>query len=408
MGVLKFWKRKQKKTEVEQAPKRAVPKGMAGVRVSHPTLNSAIQERKEAKKGFFSKKPTKESVVETRQQAARKWQSARAKEQYARRLEKTTDFLNKYKLLFLGIFVAIVLIALAAAGAFFVHQQQVFIIKKVEISGNNQIGDIDILQEVQDIYGRSLFQVSGADIERKLLAAQPYLRYVRVTKVIPSEINIDVTESFPVLAYITPVAIHLIDNQAKVVDALIIESAPDLSEEELKIIGDQGEPDSNYVLQYYIDTLSDAEKPKVEWDKISLDRKKQLLVEYKNKLVGDLEGRITSRLEQWRLSKYSTLPWASSYDLSNYKVNSYIPIDIMDLSTKVWGFMQENELAIDKAWWPYSFQFRIKILPNTEVIFSAAQDLDDQLTKFLVLWQRGQLDGAKIVDLQGEAVEVKR
>jgi len=128
----------------------------------------------------------------------------------------------------------IILVVLAGWGIYrltihFVKNSDMFVLKKIEVSGNQFIESGDIIQKASLPAGKRIFQIPVQEVSERVLK-NPYVRGVSISRALPSTLIISVQEREPV-AYLVDQKIYMIDEQG-----IILLKKPDMSLKNLPLI----------------------------------------------------------------------------------------------------------------------------------------------------------------------------
>ncbi len=86
-----------------------------------------------------------------------------------------------------------IIILIIIASGLFVTKSNVFLIKKINITGEDLITKDIIYKKVNEINGENIFFVKGSEIE-KLLKSDPYVDKITIKRKLPSTLEINVKE----------------------------------------------------------------------------------------------------------------------------------------------------------------------------------------------------------------------
>lgn len=87
----------------------------------------------------------------------------------------------------------VLLLIVLSIGIFFAFNSSVFNIKEIKVKNNKNIDEKNILKKSKIEKGTNIFKVKSEYVEKELLK-NPFLKSVKVSKKVPSSINIEVVE----------------------------------------------------------------------------------------------------------------------------------------------------------------------------------------------------------------------
>ncbi len=108
-------------------------------------------------------------------------------------VKKTNKYIMKSKRKRLIKKIIITLLFLIMGVIIFVTKSNVFIVKKVAVTGNPIITGEDVKERCEKVLGENIFFVSKSDLTKEA-KKNPYVEAVTVTKKIPKQININIVE----------------------------------------------------------------------------------------------------------------------------------------------------------------------------------------------------------------------
>lgn len=309
------------------------------------------------------------------------------------------------------IFMTLLLIGIAiliGLVVFGLHRAEIFTIKDVEVSGNQQISTLDILSALPELKGSSLVQVNAGYLEVEILRQIPYIKDVVISKVLPSKLEIEVFERYPRMAYINRKGIFLVDEEYEVVEVLALTADSIFNESEAKILLGQQDLEDEYLIQYYIDHLTDITAADgLRQEDIPAEAKQQAWEAYRAELLNRQSGILNEKIELFALSRYGSLFNVRADDESEWKVGDRFTKIMYDYSTSMKSYLDSEKLLLDNINWTYPFQMVVTLQNGVKLIFSTERLLTDQLADLQVLRLQGKVDTARVVDLQGEVISIK-
>lgn len=124
-----------------------------------------------------------------------------------------------YKLLSVLVICVVIVIALT----------MFFRVDTINITGEDRYSESDIIEATGLSTGDNLFLLNKYAIAENLLKKLPYIAEVRINRILPDTLTIDVTESDAVLAVVQEGSAWLISPQGKIVEQRVASAAADLA-----------------------------------------------------------------------------------------------------------------------------------------------------------------------------------
>ncbi len=375
---------------------------------------AAVERLKQANQSKLSKlwgrlRPRKESAPKhiAFGQDVRK---QRSRQQQQERLHSVTGPIwsrVKIGVRFTTLLIVIVVVGLIG-GAVYLQQHQVYIVKDITVTGNRQISQDDILHELDNLRGKSMFSFSESGVEADLEQKFPYIKVAQVRKQLPGKITVEIEERYPTLAYINLTGVFLVDDEKVVVSQLGLKTPTPLTADELVVISGFGDPNANYVHEHYLSTIQDEEQRKaVKWDEVPLDDKKQSLQEYRDSLLSRVESSLNNNVTALLGTEFTQLPQIMGYDSTVYAVGSDFPSTTFDDARQVQAYMQKDSLVFVKMTWESEFTLTVDLASGIKLMFTNTRPIQDQLSALNTVRNQGDLSGATVIDLRSEIVAVR-
>lgn len=104
-----------------------------------------------------------------------------------------------------------------------------FRVDTITITGEDRYSESDIIEATGLSTGDNLFLLNKYSIAENLLKKLPYIAEVRINRILPDTLTIDVTESDAVLAVVQEGSAWLISPQGKIVEQRVASAAADLA-----------------------------------------------------------------------------------------------------------------------------------------------------------------------------------
>jgi len=295
-----------------------------------------------------------------------------------------------------------------AISLYLLHDNQVYVVKDIEISGTKQISQDAIMAEIGSLQGKSMFSFSEGALEDELTEKFPYIKLVQVRKNLPSRVTVEIEERFPVVAYINMSGVFLIDEERIVVNRLAVKDQLTFTADEGLVINGFGDPDANYVYEYYLSKIEkEADRKAVKWAEISLEDKKRTLDDFKNSLQVRVNSALNNNITALLGSEFTQLPRVMGYDSLVYDIGSGFPSFKFDASQSIKNYLDKEGLQFSEMAWSSDFTLVVKLVSNIELWFSSTRSIDDQLKALTVVREQADLTNVSVIDLRSELVSVR-
>ncbi len=391
-----------------QKQKVSSPKSWPGRPVKPEPINRAnIRPKFNIFTKLKERMPGRTELTPSMQMGA-KLREERAKQRREVVLNKVSIDGRKY--LRLGLLGLIILVVIAVLGgvAYYLHREQVYILKNITVEGNSAISELEIVSELADLKDKSLITFSSSDIENRLKAKFPYIKDVFARKLLPGQLVVQIKERFPTNAYVNLSGSYLIDDDRVVVGIITSEAATALTANEILIFDGYGDINANYVFEQYLTKISsDAEKSKVVWDQVPESAKRQALSELKAALQTRIDTAFRAHEQSVTQAGWSTLRLMEGSDASDFKTGDRFPESKFELVANVAKYMAEQELPVSKYLWQSDFSLLVQLSNNQQILFTTTKDLNRQLVALEAVRNKGDLERASVVDLRSELVAVR-
>jgi cell division septal protein FtsQ len=291
---------------------------------------------------------------------------------------------------------------------FLLHDNQVYVIKEIEITGTKQISQDAILSDVGYLKGKSMFSFSEAGLEEELMRKFPYIKLVQIRKNLPSKVTVEIEERFPVIAYINMSGVFLVDEERIIVNRLAVKDQLTFTVDEGLVVNGFGDPNANYVYEYYLSKIAAEEERKaVKWEEVSLEDKKRALDDFKDSLQVRVSSALNNNITALLGSEFTQLPRIMGYDSLVYDIGSDFPSFKFDASQNIKRYLDKEGLLFIDMTWPSDFTLIVKLVNNIELWFSSTRSIDDQLLALATIREQADLTNVSVIDLRSELVSVR-
>jgi cell division protein FtsQ len=107
------------------------------------------------------------------------------------------------RIAYLCIVIPLSLLTVLMGTYLFSRSEPAFLLKNIKVQGNMQLSESDVLRKVHPFLKNSIFSTDMSKV-RESIATHPYVREVRVKRIFPFSILIDVKEKTPSALWIRP------------------------------------------------------------------------------------------------------------------------------------------------------------------------------------------------------------
>lgn len=210
-------------------------------------------------------------------------------------------------------------------------------------------------------------------------------------------------ESTPELAVINLKSIFFINKNTEIVREYPIEDQIDLSEEEILLLRDKIQIDSDFVKIKYLGRFdSEEEKRKVNWQQISKDDKLQVLNEEKLNVRKKLNDFYDIQLSFIKNSEFPSIPVILTFsDLKE------INFSLFQFITNLNKQLSLREILINKIFFYDENLLEILINDKKIFLFSIRRDIEEQLLDLDSVILSGLLNRFSLFDLRSRNFVVR-
>lgn len=304
--------------------------------------------------------------------------------------------------------VPMVVIILLFGFGYFLHENSVFVVQKVEIVGNEEISDLQIISTLGQLEGQSLIEISGADLEDRLEQEFPYIRTAYVDKLLPGQVRVTLVERFPEFVYSNLSGAYLIDRDAVVVEVLGVEQQSELTDTERLIVEGLGDFDADYVLTEYISQIEDDEElENLDWSKVPNKEKREVLEQMKQSIQTEVNELRKEKTEFVRRAGFDRLPAAFGYDAKLYEVGEQFNSKQMTYTQGVTNYLKGENIAFVRLIWLSDFTMEAIVSSQLRILFTSTRDLENQIASLQTLRESININKVRLIDVRSEIVSTR-
>lgn len=333
----------------------------------------------------------------------------------ARKFRKVSFRLQRVLKILLGIVSASLLIGLVYLLVRLIYSPQ-FVVSRYEFLGNKSISDQDLQLVVKPLTEQSIFLLNSSKLEQSLKDQYVFFKTVKIQKVWPDKLWVNINEREPKLIFINLNGAYLIDEDARVINILST-SKINFNTQELEIIRGLGDPQADYVKQRlkadYLAAKAQSKAvdyPKFNFVKTELSIKQAALTAIQN----DLYAKASQLLEQHSNSiddnSFASFPKVYSYDNSPHGLYSFIDKSLLDLTVEVENFFSRRKKErVIKVIWESNFLINCKLKNGKTAIFGTQKDVSIQLEDYLLVTAQLKREGKNFsqIDLSSKKISVR-
>lgn len=413
--------------------------------------NKTKHNRRGITPGTKRVKPAQKSSYVSRAENFRQ-ERARLKKQESR--DRILSFFKKYYRFFLGLSSILALLIIVFLASRYVVQTGFFRVQEIKVVGAEQLSVADVSVSLAEYMDRSLFSINAGEVSQKLKDEFSYIKEVYIRKQVPDKLEIEVVERYPFLSYVNMAGAYLVDREGVVVSVLDYEETVPLTADELAIIEGYIDPNSERIMNRYIEQLSPEEQEEIRlqiarqerlerqkaaakssstssseseefsasqeqasedpvaeedlfnWEEVPLKKKQSVI----DDLRQEYQVRVDSRLERFHTAVENTgLKLINIEELSvdEYQKGEDFSVQQFNFMTTIKERFKEYGFALQSIDWRTSFNVRAAIWSGTEIVFTMNKSLEQQLAELAAVSRVQSVNRMQEVDLRGELIAVR-
>jgi hypothetical protein len=311
-----------------------------------------------------------------------------------------------------GFFAVVLIILLFTLFVKFISSDR-FRVKSFSIIGEKSVSESELKAELSPLTEQNIFFIRGKSIQKTLSEKYAIFKIVKVKKIWPDRILININEREPKLAIINLYGAYVVDEDAKIIE-IITQDKTAFSDQEILIIKNLGDPDAKYISDIIFPTWK-AENPKATDDQykfsdISLEKKTKALSELNNSLSAKAEERFESFQKKISETKYAALERVVVYENKEYIESDYIDENMLKLTTEVVSFFNiTDKQIINHVYWKGNYLLEIELGSGKIIIFSTHRDNSEQLEDYTLVKSQLSLSGKNYqeINLSSKKISVR-
>jgi cell division septal protein FtsQ len=327
-------------------------------------------------------------------------------------IRRTQDsLLFKYKKIFFGILLFLIIILLSYVFLSFIRNES-FFLRNITIIGNKSLSKEELISELNSYSNQHLFFIRSNNIKAQLYNSFSTIQDVKIIKSWPNNIIITITERDPKLVYVNIQGAYVVDQEGKILEIFANDTIA-FQNENINIIRGLGNPNADYVKErYYIDNpiTEESESEDNSWDTIPLKDKINTLNTIKKELTEKVEQLLSDYSAILSTTNYANLPRLYAYDNNSYKLFDTIDFNYISSTIEIYSFFsQSQEFIINKGVLESKYSILIEFTNGKKVIFGTKRQLSKQLDDFQIIIAKLDSEGINYsrIDLSSEKISVR-
>ncbi len=311
---------------------------------------------------------------------------------------------NRFKL---GIFFVLSLIFLAGFVVFIVIRSfgntkisQIIVIGETEHI-NNQIKD-----QLSIYSSKSLFDISIESLRSDISKAYNLSgKQIKLYKIIPDTLKIEIVENSPKLAAINFFGIYLVDNYGALIKQLDVSATP-VTQSEREFLSLTKNLDSEMVKAEYLSINNLPTGFVIKWDEVEVDKKEEAYNHLVERISLKQEEFYRIATEEVSKGDYKYLPLIKSY-FELFSEGDFIDNDLIDLTLYFAEELGKLGIISTEKLWPSAGSIVIKSESQKEFWFSKRRDKDQQLIDLQTMVYGGRLNEGSIFDFRSNNFSIR-
>lgn len=327
---------------------------------------------------------------------------------YQQQIRKWRSIFLRYRILLITICIFFAIITCGAFVAHYLGENETFLLKEIQIVGNQEIQDLAILSKLTDVEGKSMFAFNTADLEYRLRTEFPYIKEVYIRKLLPSTLFVEIEERYPLFSYVNLTGAYQIDSEGVVLSVIFSDAGYKLLNYEEILLVTGGSPNADFVKTYFENKQEDLdESEQRSWDELSSEERSGVLEEMRNQLNSKVEMRLQENKVRNLAFSDSSLPVVEDVKIGEYEVSSSFDTTKLNICKSVINYLTKLSQPWGRLYWESEFTFHAELTSGTVILFTGTKDIKRQLLGLESIRVTPNFRNAKIVDLRSELISIK-
>lgn len=289
-----------------------------------------------------------------------------------------------------------------------------FIIKSF---GNTRISQIIVIGETEGINkqikdqlsiysSKSLFDISIESLRSDISKAYNLSgKQIKLYKIIPDTLKIEIVENSPKLAVINFFGIYLIDNYGGLIKQLDVSATP-ITQSEREFLTLTKNLDSEMVKAEYLSINSLPSGSVIKWDEVEVDKKEESYNHLVERLSLSQDEFYRIAVEELGSGDYKYLPFIKSY-FELFSEGDTIDNELIDLTLYFSEELGKLGINSTEKLWPSAGSIVIKSESQKEFWFSKRRDKVQQLKDLQTMVYGGRLNEGSIFDFRSNNFSIR-
>lgn len=311
---------------------------------------------------------------------------------------------HRTKILIIPVILVILAVVLTVYGIF-----KTFIAVKIttiEVLGESDSINKKLVEELQSYKNKNLFEVSIGNLREDISKAYNLSgKQIKLFKIIPDKLRIEIVENSPKIAVINYLGISLIDNQGEFIKQLELKAIP-LEKTEREFLSAPKNLDSEMVKKRYTENNSGTGSVVVKWEDVTVEEKDQIY----NTLIEEFTQKQNEfyrlSIEEYLAGDFKNVPVVSAY-FELFSSENFIDNDLIDLTLTYVEELKKLGLTAKTVIWPSIGSITIVSTSEKKFLFAEKRSLTDQLTDLKTVIYSGILDTGTIFDFRSNNFSIK-
>lgn len=283
--------------------------------------------------------------------------------------------------------------------------------------GNTRISQIIVIGETEGINkqikdqlsiysSKSLFDISIESLRSDISKAYNLSgKQIKLYKIIPDTLKIEIVENSPKLAVINFFGIYLIDNYGGLIKQLDVSATP-ITQSEREFLTLTKNLDSEMVKAEYLSINSLPSGSVIKWDEVEVEKKEEAYNHLVERLSLSQDEFYRIAVEELGSGDYKYLPLIKSY-FELFSEGDTIDSELIDLTLYFSEELGKLGINSTEKLWPSAGSIVIKSESQKEFWFSKRRDKVQQLKDLQTMVYGGRLNEGSIFDFRSNNFSIR-
>lgn len=309
------------------------------------------------------------------------------------------------------IFKVLVSMLVLISAIFFIRQilfSPTFDISNIEIQGVQELERSSISNNLSHLYGRNVFLVRASSLQSVIGGFSPFIKEVKVEKILPDKIIILIEEREPIFLWVNLSGAYQVDTEGVVLDVIVDFEDLDISDEDIDLLKGYGN-----IKEFEEEQEGGEESGEGEGneEEVGDSQSGGGEVEYLQMIEED-RREIVSRVERyWEQNletipeDYKRFPFVYSYEKGNLELLDNLD-PLLVSSTKIGLEIDFIGEEIITYIWESNYRFVLYLSQRRCIVLTTRREFEDQLEDLKVLIAEIKSEGKDFsyIDLSSEVI----